>query len=92
MNDSNGDDITVSSSLNTSAQVTGPNAAGEVEITFTLQQNDIPENATDFSFTVRAKVGRGVRQGSAGLLLGKSVGKCSVKHSLYFQFVALNPW
>ena len=63
VNDSNGDDITVSSSLNTSAQVTGPNAAGEVEITFTLQQNDIPENATDFSFTVRAKVGRGIKEG-----------------------------
>ena len=79
VNDSNGDDITVSSSLNTSAQVTGPNAAGEVEITFTLQQNDIPENATDFSFTVRAKVGRE----SAS---GKSVGNCSVKRSLCSQF------
>ena len=64
VNDSNGDDITVSSSLNTSAQVTGPNAAGEVEITFTLQQNDIPENATDFSFTVRAKVCRRRNTGS----------------------------
>ena len=64
VNDSNGDDITVSSSLNTSAQVTGPNAAGEVEITFTLQQSDIPENATDFSITVRAKVCRRRNTGS----------------------------
>jgi hypothetical protein len=56
VNDSNGDDITVSTSLNTSAQITGPNADGEVEITFTLLPDDISENATDFSFAVRAKV------------------------------------
>ena len=56
VNDSNGDDITVSSSLNSSADITGPNVEGEVNITFTLLEDDIPQNATDFSFVVRAKV------------------------------------
>ena len=56
VNDSNGDDITVTSSLNTSAEVSGPNGEGEVTITFILQEINLPVNVTAFSFTVTAKV------------------------------------
>lgn len=56
VNDSNGDAITVTTSLNDSAVIDHNTDTGYVTINFTLQMDHLPEIVSDFAFTVTAKV------------------------------------